>query len=170
MIYWFTKIRSFFLHSQLNDLDKIRESCELFSSQFPLAPEIWTKWLQIEVSIATGEAELKRVHGLLKRALGDYFCKYYNFKIINFPLLTHASVLMILFYKKNTVFVVVHLFTSVIYILAVSVGGLHCQLAIKVSNPQEIWDEIIPTYALDCMEGSTFFKDWRSYYTKHVPE
>lgn len=76
MIYWITKIRPFFLHSQLKDLDKIRESCELFSSQFPLAPEIWTKWLQIEVSIATSEVEVKRVHGLLKRALGDYFCKY----------------------------------------------------------------------------------------------
>lgn len=65
----------FHFHSQLNDLDKIRESCELFSSQFPLAPEIWMKWLQIELTIATSEAELKRVHGLFKRALADYFCK-----------------------------------------------------------------------------------------------
>lgn len=62
--------------SQLNDLDKIRESCELFSSQFPLAPEIWTKWLQIELTIATSQAELERLHGLFKRALADYYCKY----------------------------------------------------------------------------------------------
>lgn len=66
----------YFNFSQLNDLDKIRESCELFSSQFPLAPEIWTKWLQIELTIATSEAELKRLHGLFKRALADYFCMY----------------------------------------------------------------------------------------------
>lgn len=66
----------YFSSSQLNDLDKIRESCELFSLQFPLAPEIWMKWLQIELTIATSETELKRVHGLFKRALADYFCKY----------------------------------------------------------------------------------------------
>ncbi|XP_031626863.1 squamous cell carcinoma antigen recognized by T-cells 3-like [Contarinia nasturtii] len=111
---------------QLNDLDKIRESSELFSTQFPLAPEIWTKWLQIELTIATSENELKRVEGLFKRALGDYF--------------------------------------------SVTVGGLHAQLAVKMLNPQETWDEILATYTLDCMEGSTFFKDWRNYYIKHVPE
>lgn len=64
------------IYSELNDLDKIRESCELFSSQFPLAPEIWTKWLQIELTIAASDAEVKRVHGLFKRALNDYFCKF----------------------------------------------------------------------------------------------
>lgn len=63
------------LISQLNDLDKIRESCEFFSTQFPLSPEIWTKWLQIELTIATSEAELKRLHELFKRANADYFCK-----------------------------------------------------------------------------------------------
>lgn len=60
-------------------MDKIRESCELFSTQFPLAPEIWIKWLQIELTIAADEAESKRLHGLLKRALADYFCKYILF-------------------------------------------------------------------------------------------
>lgn len=57
-------------------MDKIRESCELFSTQFPLAPEIWTKWLQIELTIATSDVELKRLDGLLERALADYFCKF----------------------------------------------------------------------------------------------
>lgn len=66
---------NFFIHSQLNDLDKIRESCELFSIQFPLAPHIWTQWLRIEVNIATSDEELNRVHGLFKRALNDYFCE-----------------------------------------------------------------------------------------------
>lgn len=63
----------FSVFSQLNDLDKIRESCELFSTQFPLAPEIWVEWLRIELTISTSEAESKRLHGLFKRALTDYF-------------------------------------------------------------------------------------------------
>lgn len=57
-----------------------------------------------------------------------------------------------------------------IRILAVTVGGLQSQLADKATNAQEIWDETIATYTFDCMEGSTFFKDWRNFYIKRVPE
>lgn len=64
-----------YISSKLNDLDKIRESCELFSAQFPLAPEFWTRWIHTELSIATNEDELERIQGLFKRALSDYYCK-----------------------------------------------------------------------------------------------
>lgn len=58
------------------------------------------------------------------------------------------------------------------FFTAVSVGRLYSQLAAKMSmsNAQEIWDELLSTHALDCMDGSTFFKDWRNYYIKHVPK
>lgn len=57
-----------------------------------------------------------------------------------------------------------------IFFSAVSVGGLHAQLASKLPNAQEVWDEIVNTYGMDCMEGSTFFKDWRHFYATSVPE
>ena len=57
----------------MTDLDKIRESLELFSNVFPLAPEIWLKWLRIEVSVADTESQLQKVDQLFKRALADYF-------------------------------------------------------------------------------------------------
>lgn len=62
------------------------------------------------------------------------------------------------------------IFINFSFTLAVTVGGLHSQLAPKMVSAQEIWDMVLETYGLDCMEGSTFFKDWRSYYTKAVPE
>lgn len=64
--------------SEISDLDKIRESCELFASVYPLAPEIWLKWLRIELNIATTETEYKKVHQLFRRALADYYCKLWN--------------------------------------------------------------------------------------------
>lgn len=57
-----------------------------------------------------------------------------------------------------------------LFSLAVAIGGLHAQVASKLPNAPEIWDEVLETYGYDCMEGSTFFRDWRTYYTKHVPE
>lgn len=54
--------------------------------------------------------------------------------------------------------------------LAVPVGGLHIQLASKLPNAQEVWDELVHTYGMDCMEGSVFFKEWRNFYAKSVPE
>lgn len=134
-------------------MDKIRESCELFSLQFPLAPDIWMKWLQIELTIATNEAELKRVHGLFKRALADYFCKYK---------------------QNNNWLICVHFSSKFIEILlsflAIPVGGLYIQLASKLPNAQEVWDELVHTYGMDCMDGSAIFKEWRNFYTKSVPE
>lgn len=61
--------------SDLSDLDKIRQSCELFASVYPLAPEIWLRWLRIELNIATTESEYEKVHQLFRRSLSDYYCK-----------------------------------------------------------------------------------------------
>lgn len=60
--------------SAISDLDKIRQSCELFASVYPLAPEIWLKWLRIELTISTTEAEYRKVNQLFRRALADYYC------------------------------------------------------------------------------------------------
>lgn len=135
--------------SQLNDLEKIRESCELFSSQYPLTPEIWLHWLQIETTIATSDEEVQRVRGLFKRAFNDYFCKL--------TFIQH----LILCYCFDFFFVV-H--------VAVAIAQQYTTLTSKVSNPQDIWDEIIPTYGLDCMEGSALFKEWRDYHQKSLKE
>lgn len=137
--------------SQLNDLEKIRESCELFSSQYPLTPEIWLHWLQIETTIATSDEEVQRVRGLFKRSFNDYFCK-----LIFIPYL----ILSCCFDYCNIFFVYV----------AVAIAQQYATLTSKVTNPQEIWDEIIPTYGLDCMDGSALFKEWRDYYQKTLEE
>lgn len=141
-----------FCFSQLNDLEKIRESCELFSSQYPLTPEVWLNWLQIETTIATSDEELERVRGLFKRAFNDYFCK-----------LTFIPYLSIYFDHC-------YIFCFFFVYLAVAIAQQYTTLTSKVSNPQEIWDEIIPTYGLDCMDGSELFKEWRDYYQKNLEE
>lgn len=64
-----------YFFSSLSDLDKIRQSCELFSVVYPLSPEIWLKWLRIEVATSTSDEELENANKLFKRALSDYFCK-----------------------------------------------------------------------------------------------
>lgn len=63
-----------FIYSELSDLEKIRQSSDLFASVYPLAPDIWLKRLKIEMNIATTEMEYKKVHQMFKRALSDYFC------------------------------------------------------------------------------------------------
>jgi squamous cell carcinoma antigen recognized by T-cells 3 len=70
----------------MTDLEKIRQSCELFSAVYPLSPEIWLRWLKTESTIASSEAEIDRVYLLFQRALADYFSnKRYNTKFIKFP-------------------------------------------------------------------------------------
>ncbi len=65
-----------FCRSDTGDLEKIRQSYELFASVFPLAPEHWLKWLRLELNIAISPSELKRVFLLFQRALSDYYCKF----------------------------------------------------------------------------------------------
>lgn len=57
----------------LKDLDKIRQSIEIFSKEYPLSPEIWLKYLKIEITIAQTESELTFLSSLFKRALDDYY-------------------------------------------------------------------------------------------------
>lgn len=57
----------------MNDLDKIRQSIELFASEFPLSPDIWSKYIQIELNVAQSESELDHVVTIFNRALNDYF-------------------------------------------------------------------------------------------------
>lgn len=37
-------------------------------------------------------------------------------------------------------------------------------------SAQEVWDELVHTYGIDCMEGSMLFKERRDFYTKSVRE
>ncbi|EAU77058.3 AGAP002959-PA [Anopheles gambiae str. PEST] len=58
---------------QMNDLDKIRQSAEIFAAMYPLSPEIWLRWLKIESSLATTDEEVEKVEKLFQRALSDYY-------------------------------------------------------------------------------------------------
>lgn len=107
-------------------MEKVRESCELFSAAFPLAPEIWLRWLKIELNISTSEGELKRVHQLFRRAFADYF--------------------------------------------SASLAIEYANLASKIPNPNDIWEEIISTFALHCIEGRTLFEAWRDYLKVSLEE
>lgn len=64
-----------FSFSDTGDLEKIRQSYELFASVFPLAPEHWLKWLRLESNIALSPPEVKRLFLLFQRALSDYYCE-----------------------------------------------------------------------------------------------
>lgn len=57
----------------MNDLDKIRQSIELFQLEFPLSPTIWLRYLNIEATIAQTEDELKNLVSIFQRALTDYY-------------------------------------------------------------------------------------------------
>uniref|UniRef100_A0A182M2X6 RRM domain-containing protein n=1 Tax=Anopheles culicifacies TaxID=139723 RepID=A0A182M2X6_9DIPT len=58
---------------QMNDLEKIRQSAEIFSAMYPLSPEIWLKWLKIESSLASTDEQVEKVVKLFQRALNDYY-------------------------------------------------------------------------------------------------
>ncbi|XP_035894910.1 squamous cell carcinoma antigen recognized by T-cells 3 [Anopheles stephensi] len=58
---------------QMNDLEKIRQSAEIFAAMYPLSPEIWLRWLKIESSLATTDEQVEKVEKLFQRALNDYY-------------------------------------------------------------------------------------------------
>lgn len=121
-----SRITVYFRSSQITDLEKIRESCELFSSMYPLAPEIWLRWLKIELNIATGDTELKRVHHLFRRAFADYF--------------------------------------------SATLALEYANLAAKLSKSDDVWEEIVSTYALHSMNGRPLFGAWRAHIIDTEPE
>lgn len=57
----------------MTDLDKIRQSAEIFAAVYPLSPEIWLRWLNSEQSIASTPEQLQALDKLYRRALDDYF-------------------------------------------------------------------------------------------------
>ncbi|XP_055612844.1 squamous cell carcinoma antigen recognized by T-cells 3 [Uranotaenia lowii] len=61
------------LAHKMTDLEKIRQSAEIFAAMYPLSPEIWLRWLRIEVALASSPDQLKQVDQLFRRALGDYY-------------------------------------------------------------------------------------------------
>jgi len=57
----------------LKDLDKIRQSIELFSKEFPLSPELWLRYLKTEVIIAQTDEEIDKLIKIFKKSLDDYY-------------------------------------------------------------------------------------------------
>lgn len=57
----------------MTELERIRESFELFSLVFPLSPTIWMKLLKLEVNIANNDEEIQNCRKVFQLALGDYF-------------------------------------------------------------------------------------------------
>lgn len=57
----------------MTDLEKIRQSIQLFSSAFPLSPDIWLRYLKVETSVAQSKDELQKLIKIFKKALEDYF-------------------------------------------------------------------------------------------------
>uniref|UniRef100_A0A2M4AE49 Putative rna-binding protein sart3 rrm superfamily n=1 Tax=Anopheles triannulatus TaxID=58253 RepID=A0A2M4AE49_9DIPT len=58
---------------EMADLDKIRQSAEIFAAMFPLSPDIWLRWLKIEAPLATTDEQVENVEKLFIRALTDYY-------------------------------------------------------------------------------------------------
>ncbi|XP_053680070.1 squamous cell carcinoma antigen recognized by T-cells 3 [Anopheles nili] len=58
---------------QMNDLDKIRQSADIFSAMYPLSPDIWLRWLKIEAALATTDEQVEKVEKLFHRAFNDYY-------------------------------------------------------------------------------------------------
>ncbi|XP_058062815.1 squamous cell carcinoma antigen recognized by T-cells 3 [Anopheles bellator] len=58
---------------EMNDLDKIRQSAEIFAAMYPLSPDIWLRWLKIEASLASTDEQIEKVEKLFQRALTDYY-------------------------------------------------------------------------------------------------
>lgn len=133
----------------MNDLAKIRQSCELFADVFPLAPEIWLRWLRIELNIASTDAQFERVHQLFRRSLSDYYCKYGR------P--PNAS-------SSNRCFKLPSIS------LATAVAREYANLAIKTPKSHETWEVLISTYTLHCMNGRDLFAAWRRNCVRTEPD
>lgn len=54
-------------------MEKIRQSIELFSSVFPLSPDIWLRYLKVESTVAQSNDEIRKLIKLYRRALDDYY-------------------------------------------------------------------------------------------------
>lgn len=61
------------LSHKTDDLENIRNAYNLFASVYPLSPEIWMKYLKIEINVALSEAEIAKVDELFQKALKDYY-------------------------------------------------------------------------------------------------
>lgn len=57
----------------LTDLEKIRQSIDLFSAVFPLSPDIWLRYLKVETGVAQSNDEIRRLIKQYRRALNDYY-------------------------------------------------------------------------------------------------
>lgn len=57
----------------LTDLEKIRQSIELFAEVFPLSPELWLRYLKVESVVAQTDDEINKLQTLFQRALNDYY-------------------------------------------------------------------------------------------------
>jgi RNA recognition motif-containing protein len=57
----------------LKDLDKIRQSIEIFASEYPLSPPLWMRYLKTEISLAQTDEEIKKIQKMFQRALDDYY-------------------------------------------------------------------------------------------------
>lgn len=45
----------------------------MFAQAFPVAPEIWLRYLKVEAAVAQSEDEIDKLRALFKRALNDYY-------------------------------------------------------------------------------------------------
>lgn len=65
----------FSLYSATGDLDNIRKAYNSFSLVYPLTPELWQKYIDVELVVAQTPKEIEEVKELFKKALQDYYCK-----------------------------------------------------------------------------------------------
>ncbi|XP_061387180.1 squamous cell carcinoma antigen recognized by T-cells 3 [Musca vetustissima] len=55
------------------DLDNIRKAYTTFSNVYPLTPELWQRYISVELTLAQSESEVQQVKKLFQRALRDYY-------------------------------------------------------------------------------------------------
>ncbi|XP_073833866.1 RNA-binding protein 4F isoform X2 [Musca autumnalis] len=55
------------------DLDNIRKAYTTFSNVYPLTPELWQRYISVELTLAQSESEIQQVKNLFQRALKDYY-------------------------------------------------------------------------------------------------
>ncbi|KAI8128238.1 Squamous cell carcinoma antigen recognized by T-cells 3 [Lucilia cuprina] len=55
------------------DLDNIRKAYLSFSSVYPLTPELWLKYIEVELVVAQTVQEIEQVKELFHKALQDYY-------------------------------------------------------------------------------------------------
>lgn len=60
------------IYKQLADLTSLREAFQRFHECFPLTPQLWLDWIEIERNLAQSEAEKKDILKLFDKAVNDY--------------------------------------------------------------------------------------------------